>query len=62
MLPFVPFTFVLPSDRAVPVPHPEFVSISPNRKQVLIWNKRGGWSIVEPLLVVELAFKGAKKR
>ncbi len=30
--PFVPFRFILPSDRAVPVPHPDFVSIAPNPK------------------------------
>jgi len=60
--PFVPFRLILPSDRTVAVPHPEFVSISPNRKQVLVWNKRGGWSLIEPALVVELAFNGAKKQ
>ena len=60
--PFAPFQMVLPSDRPVPVPHPEFVSISPNRKQILVWNKRGGWSLIEPALVVELAFSGAHRR
>ena len=59
--PFVPFRLVLPSDRAVPVPHPGFVSISPNRKWVLVWNKRGGISWVEPGLVVELALNGKRK-
>jgi hypothetical protein len=60
--PFVPFRFVLPSDRSVPAPHPEFVSIAPNRKWLLVWNKRGGWSLIEPALVVQLAFNGAHRR
>ncbi len=60
--PFVPFRVVLPSDRSVPVPHSEFVSIAPNRKWLLIWNKRGGWKLVDPALIVELAFNGTRKR
>ena len=60
--PFVPFRLVLPSDRSVPVPHWEFVSIAPNRKWLLVWNKRGGWSLIDPSLVVELAFNGQRKR
>jgi len=46
----------------VPVPHPDFVSIAPNRKWLLVWNKRGGWSLIDPALVVELAFNGAHRR
>ena len=60
--PFVPFRFVLPSDRAVPVPHPEFVSISPNRKWILVWNRRGAWRVVEPALIVELTFTRSQRR
>lgn len=60
--PFVPFRMVLPSDRAVPVPHPDFVSIAPNRKWLIVWNKRGGWSVIEPALVTQLAFNGANRR
>jgi hypothetical protein len=62
MRPFQPFRFVLPSDRAVEVPHPEFASVAPNRKAILVWKKRGGWSLVDPALVVELAFNGSKKK
>ena len=60
--PFVPFRFVLPSDRALAVPYPDCVSIAPNRKWVLVWNKRGGWSVIEPALVVQLAFNGTQRR
>jgi hypothetical protein len=54
--PFRPFRIVLPGERSSPVPHPEFVSIAPTRKWVLVWNKRGAWNVVEPAMVVELAF------
>lgn len=60
--PFVPFRIVLPSDRALPVPHPEFVSIAPNRKWFIVWNKRGGLSWVDPALIVQLVFDGARRR
>ncbi|MEY2427833.1 MAG: hypothetical protein QOJ40_718 [Verrucomicrobiota bacterium] len=60
--PFVPFRFVLPSDRLVPVPHREFVSIAPNRRWVLVWNKRGGISWIDPALVVQLAFNAGRRR
>lgn len=60
--PFVPFRVVLPSDREITVPHPDFGSVAPNEKWMLVWNKRGGWSLVEPALVVELAFNGTRRR
>jgi hypothetical protein len=59
--PFIPFRIVRPSDRALPVPHWEFVSIAPDREWFLVWNKRGGWRI-DPALVVQLTFNGARKR
>jgi hypothetical protein len=55
--PFVPFRIILPSDRSVLVPHSEFVSIAPNRKWLLVWNRRGGWSLLDPGLIAELAFR-----
>jgi hypothetical protein len=60
--PFDPFRIVMPSDRPIPVPHQDFVSIAPNRKWLLVWNKRGGWSLIEPALVVQLSFNGAHRR
>lgn len=61
-VPFVPFRIVLPSDRSVPVPHSDFVSIAPNRKWLLVWKKNGGWSVLETAMIVELAFNGAHRR
>ena len=60
--PFVPFRIVMPSDRLVPVPHPDFVSIAPNRKWFIVWNKRGGMSWIEPALIVQIAFNGLRRR
>jgi hypothetical protein len=60
--PFVPFRIVLPSDRALLVPHWEFVSLAPNRKWLLVWNKRGGWSVIDPALIVQLAFNVVRRR
>jgi hypothetical protein len=60
--PFVPFRLVMPSDRSVPVPHPEFVSIAPGKKWLLVWKKNGGWSVVEPAMIAELAFNGSSRR
>ena len=61
-VPFVPFRMILPSDSQVPVPHTDFVPVSPNRKWLLVWNKSGGWSMVEPALIVELAFNASHRR
>jgi len=52
----------MPSDRSVPVPHQDFVSIAPNRKWLLVWNRRSGWNLIEPTLVVQLSFNGAHRR
>ncbi|PYK97995.1 MAG: hypothetical protein DME19_14255 [Verrucomicrobia bacterium] len=60
--PFIPFRMIMPSNRSIPVPHQDFVSIAPNRKWLLVWNKRGGWSLIEPALVVQLNFNGAHRR
>ena len=60
--PFVPFRIVLPSDRTLQVPHEDFVSIAPNRRWMLVWNRRGGWSLLDPGLVVQLIFNGTRRQ
>jgi hypothetical protein len=37
--PFVPFRIVLPSGEKVPVPHPDFLSISPSGRIADVWKK-----------------------
>jgi hypothetical protein len=50
--PFEPFVIQLADGRALPVPHPDFVAVTPRR--IVIISEEGGWSIVEPLLIVSL--------
>ena len=39
--PFKPFRLVLPSDRELEVPHPEFISIAPAGNAAIVWHKDG---------------------
>jgi len=50
--PFEPFTIRLASGRSLPVPHPDFVALTPRR--VIVGAKGDFWSIIEPLLIVSL--------
>ena len=52
--PFRPFTIVLPSDRVIRVPHPDFVSIAPNRRTLIVWKAHGGGQILDVDSIVEL--------
>jgi hypothetical protein len=60
--PFTPFKLVLPSDRELDVPHPEFISISPKGISAVVWLKDGGGEHVDLRLVVAARTNGAKKR
>jgi hypothetical protein len=50
--PFEPFTIRLADGRSLPVPHPDFVALTPRR--VIVGAKDDSWYIVEPLLIVSL--------
>jgi hypothetical protein len=53
--PFRAFTLRLADGRALYIPHPDFVAVSP--RHVLVIDPRDeGFSIVEPLLIVSLDF------
>jgi hypothetical protein len=58
--PFKPFKLVLPSDREIDVPHPEFISISPKGVSAVVWHKDGGIDHVDLRLVVSVKTNGAK--
>jgi len=60
--PFTPFKLVLPSDREIEVPHPEFISISPNSPSAVVWYHDGGAEHVDLRLVVGLKTNGAERR
>jgi hypothetical protein len=50
--PFSPFTIRLADGRALHVPHPDFVALTPRR--VIVGALDDTWSVVEPLLIVSL--------
>ena len=52
--PFKPFSIIMPSDRIVRVPHPDFVSIAPNRRAMIVWKANGGGQIIDVNSIVEL--------
>ncbi|MEQ1852334.1 MAG: hypothetical protein ABMA01_12160 [Chthoniobacteraceae bacterium] len=37
--PFVPFSIVLPSGERMPVPHPDFLTVSPSGRIAQVWKK-----------------------
>jgi hypothetical protein len=50
--PFVPFVIRLADGRSLPVPHRDFVALTPRR--VIVGAEDDSWSIIEPLLIVSL--------
>lgn len=50
--PFIPFSIRLADGRSLPVPHPDFVALTPRR--VIVGAADDTWSVVEPLLIVSL--------
>lgn len=54
--PFVPFVIRLADGRGVPVPHPDFVALTPRR--AIVGAKDDSWSVIEPLLMVSLDCSG----
>jgi hypothetical protein len=52
--PFQPFKLVLPNDRKLDVPYPEFIAISPQGHAAVVWHPDGGGEHVDLRLVVSL--------
>jgi hypothetical protein len=50
--PFEPFLIRLADGRSLPVPHRDFVALTPRR--VIVGAEDDSWSIIEPLLIVSL--------
>ena len=57
--PFQPFKLVLPNDRKLDVPHPEFIAISPQGHTAVVWYEDGGGEHVDLRLVVSLKTYGS---
>jgi hypothetical protein len=50
--PFEPFLMRLADGQSFPIPHRDFVALSPRR--IVVVGEDDSWSIIEPLLVVSL--------
>ena len=50
--PFEPLIIRLADGRSLPVPHREFVALTPRR--VIVGAQDDTWSIIEPILIVSL--------
>jgi hypothetical protein len=50
--PFEPFVIRLADGRSLPVPHRDFVALTPRR--VIVGAEDDSWCIVEPLMIVSL--------
>ena len=53
--PFLPFAIRLADGRSLPVPHPDFVALTPRR--VIVGAVDDSWSVVEPLLISSLDYE-----
>jgi hypothetical protein len=56
--PFQRFTMRLGDGRALPVPHPDFVAVAPQR--IIVVAEDNSWSVIEPFLVVSLDYESAR--
>ena len=52
--PFQPFAIHLADGRSLPVPHPDFVALTPRR--VIVGASDDSWAVVEPLLIRSLDY------
>jgi hypothetical protein len=59
--PFKPFKLVLPSDREVDVPHPEFISIAPTGNAAVVWHKNGVGEHIDLRWIVSVKTNGVKR-
>ena len=58
--PFEPFAIRLADGRSLPVPHPDFVALTPRR--VIVGAADDSWAVVEPLLIVSLDYESPKPK
>ena len=49
--PFVPFNIVLPSGEKVPVPHPDFLTVSPSGRIAHVWKKGDDSASIDVFLI-----------
>lgn len=59
--PFQPFTLGLADGRIIPVPHIDYISLSPGGWTAIIWKDQGGYFLVDVASVTALEVQGAHK-
>jgi hypothetical protein len=59
--PFRPFTIHLADGRSLAVPHRDYLSMSPGGRTVIVYQASEAFSIIDLLLVTELAIEDAPK-
>jgi hypothetical protein len=62
---FRPFDIRLNDGRAIPVPHSDFASLSPDKWQLLVWYRDGGCDFIDVSAITSLHFSrrnGAAKK
>ena len=52
--PFRPFTIRMADGRAFPIPHPDFLSMSPSGRTVIVYQEDEEFSILDLLLMTEI--------
>lgn len=57
--PFRPFTIHMADGRSIPAPHPDFLSISPSGRTVIIYEEDDSFSILDLLLMTEIEMSPA---
>lgn len=56
-VPFAPFAVQLASGRSLPVPHPDFASLSPTGRTMVIHTKNDGLEIVDVILITSVSIQ-----
>ena len=59
--PFQPFTLYLASEKAFGVRHPEFASLSPQGRTLIIWRQRGGFDLLDVALIARVEIQKPPK-
>ncbi len=58
--PFQPFIIHMADGRGIRVDHPEFMALSPAGRAAVVFDKDGGFEIIDLLLITALEVKNGK--
>ena len=62
--PFIPFDLVVPGRKKLTVPHPDFLSVSPDGRVAHVWKQNGDYAVIDVFLitVIEENSRNGKRR